>query len=74
MIDEACMAHLAECWQATRTEVVPQFRDGYTDIRRRWDAAVCTALGWDLDEITHLGELLHQEPRVRGVAHGHWKE
>ena len=31
------------------------------------------ALGWDIDEITELGELLALEPRVRGVAHGQWK-
>ncbi|WP_419919433.1 hypothetical protein [Candidatus Poriferisocius sp.] len=65
---------LADCWQATRQEIVPQFRDGYTEVRRRWDAAVCTALGWSMDEITELGELLAREPRVRGVAYGQWKE
>jgi len=64
---------LATCWEATRGEVVPQFRDGYTEVRRRWDAAVCDALGWNLDEIAALGELLAREPRVRGVAHGQWK-
>ncbi|MXZ97774.1 MAG: hypothetical protein F4Z23_01895, partial [Acidimicrobiaceae bacterium] len=31
---------LAACWEATRYEFVPQFRDGYTEIRRRWDEAV----------------------------------
>ena len=71
--DEACSGHLAECWEMTRDEIVPQFRDGYTDVRRRWDAAVCTALGWDMDEISALGELLAREPRVRGVAYGQWK-
>ncbi|MXW94140.1 MAG: hypothetical protein F4110_01870 [Acidimicrobiaceae bacterium] len=64
---------LAACWEATRREVVPQFRDGYTDVRRRWDAAVCEALGWNIDEIAELGELLAREPRVRGVAYGQWK-
>ncbi len=72
--DDACLEHLAECWQATRGEVIPQFRDGYTQVRRRWDATVCTALGWDIDEITELGEMLAREPRVRGVAYGQWKE
>lgn len=64
---------LAACWEATRHETVPQFRDGYTDIRRLWDTAVCEALGWDINEITELGELLAREPRVRGVAYGQWK-
>lgn len=64
---------LAGCWTATRDEVVPPYRDGYTDIRRRWDAAVCTALGWDIDKIAELGEVLAREPRVRGVAYGQWK-
>ena len=71
--DSRIVEPLAACWQATRDEVVPQFRDGYTEVRRRWDAAVCTALGWDIDEITELGEMLAREPRVRGVAHGQWK-
>ncbi len=65
---------LAACWEETRHEVVPQFRDGYTPIRRRWDEAVCDALGWDLNEIAELGELLAREPRVSGVAYGQWKE
>ena len=64
---------LADCWTTTRNEVVPQFRDGYTDVRRRWDATVSAALGWDINEITELGEMLAREPRVRGVAHGQWK-
>lgn len=63
---------LAACWQETRGVVVPKFREGYTDIRRRWDEAVCDALGWDIDQITHMGQMLAREPRVRGVAHGQW--
>lgn len=42
---------LTACWEATRSEVVPPFRDGYTDVRRCWDAAVSDALGWDMGEI-----------------------
>lgn len=64
---------LAACWESTRSETVPQFRDGYADVRRRWDTAVCAALGWDLNRIAELGELLAREPRVRGVARGQWK-
>lgn len=73
LADSRSQATLTACWEATRGEVVPQFRDGYTDIRRRWDTAVCKALGWDIDEIAELGELLAREPRVRGVAYGQWK-
>ena len=65
---------LAACWEETRHETIPQFRDGYTPVRRRWDEAVCSALGWDIDEIAELGELLAREPRVSGVAYGQWKE
>ena len=71
--DSRIVEPLAACWEATRHEIVPQFRDGYTDVRRRWDAAVCEALGWDVGEIAELGELLAREPRVRGVAYGQWK-
>ena len=71
--DSHIVKPLAACWEATRDEEVPSFRDGYTDIRRRWDEAVCAALGWDIEEITELGELLAREPRVRGVAYGQWK-
>ena len=71
--DQHICSVLAGCWEATRCEVVPQFRDGYTPIRRRWDDAVCAALGWDIDEMTELGELLAREPRVRAVAYGQWK-
>ena len=72
--DDHIVSTLAACWEDTRTEVVPQFRDGYTVIRRRWDIAVCDAMGWDIEEVAHLGELLAREPRVRGVAYGQWKE
>jgi len=64
---------LLNCWEDTRHEVVPQFRDGYTSVRRFWDEAVCSALGWNIDEIAELGELLAREPRVSGVAYGQWK-
>lgn len=64
---------LAACWEATRREIVPQFRDGYTEVRRHWDTAVCSALGWDIGEITELGEMLAHEPRTRGIARAQWK-
>ncbi len=71
--DPRIVSTLAECWEATRHMVVPQFRDGYTEVRRRWDAAVCDALEWDINEVTELGLLLAREPHVRGVAYGQWK-
>ena len=71
--DSRIVKPLVACWEATCEEIVPQFRDGYTDIRRCWDEAVCASLGWNLDEIAELGELLAREPRVRGVAYGQWK-
>ena len=64
---------LAACWEETRNVIVPQFRDGYTEVRQRWDAAVCDALGWDINEISELGKLLAEEPRVRGQGLGQWK-
>jgi len=33
--DEAVLAPLAECWQATRGETVGPNRDGYSAVRRR---------------------------------------
>ena len=71
--DSYIRSTLADCWEATRHEMVPMYREGYSNVRRRWDAAVCDALGWDIDEIAELGELLAREPRVRGVAYGQWK-
>lgn len=70
--DDRVTAPLTACWEATHPEIVPQFRDGYTSIRRRWDEAVCDALGWDIDEVTELGKILASEPHVRGVPHGQW--
>ncbi len=71
--DQRICSVLADSWEATRLEVVPQFHDGYTGIRRRWDDAVCAALGWDVVKIAELGRLLAHEPAVRGVAYGEWK-
>ena len=73
LADPGAIAPLVDCWDQTRREIVPPFRDGYTDVRRRWDEAVCDALDWDIDEVTELGEILAREPRVRGVAYGQWK-
>jgi len=71
--DARIVETLAACWESTRTEIVPQFRDGYTSVRRIWDEAVCDALGWDINEIVELGELLAAEPYVKGTANSQWK-
>ncbi len=71
--DQKIVSTLISGWQATHGETIPQLRDGYTEVRQRWDAAVCEALGWDINEVSKLGELLANEPRIRGVAHGQWK-
>lgn len=65
---------LADCWAATRRMPVPQFRDGECEVRELWDAAVCTALGWDEAEVAGLRKLLHAEPHVRGLAYGQYAD
>ena len=65
---------LAACWEATRYIEVPQFRDGYCDVRRQWDEAVAAALGWDASQLADLGKLLAQEPYVRGLAYGQYAD
>lgn len=65
-------ATLADCWEATRDMVVPQYRDGECEVRQLWDAAVCDALGWEEAEIAALRKLLHQEPHVRGLGYGQY--
>lgn len=59
---------LAECWDQTCDMVVPQFRDGECEVRRLWDEAVATAMCWDLDWLSELRHLLHDEPHVRGLG------
>ena len=70
--DQHILDTLADCWEATRDMVVPQYRDGECEVRRLWDAAVCEALGWDEAEITALRKLLHAEPHVRGLGYGQY--
>ena len=65
---------LTECWGATRQMLVPQFRDGECEVRELWDAAVCSALGWDEARIAGLRKLLHAEPHVRGLAYGQFTD
>ena len=63
---------LAECWEQTRNQQVPQFREGDCEVRQRWDAAVAAALGYDETHLTHLRHLLHREPHVRGLGYGQY--
>ncbi|WP_419917836.1 hypothetical protein [Candidatus Poriferisocius sp.] len=65
---------LADCWELTRDEIVPQFRDGECEVRELWDAAVCTALGWDEGEIAVLRKLLHEEPHVSGLGYSQYHD
>ena len=63
---------LADCWEATKDKLVPQFRDGECEVRRLWDEAVAAAMNWDPEELTRLRLLLHQEPHVRGLGYGQY--
>ena len=72
--DDYICETLAACWEATRYVEVPQFRDGYCDVRRQWDEAVAAALGWDAEHLAELGNLLAQEPYVRGLAYGQYAD
>ena len=60
---------LAACWESTRGELVPQFRDGECPVRRRWDEAVAAVTGWPASELSRLRHLLHREPHVRGLGY-----
>ncbi|MCY4133853.1 MAG: DEAD/DEAH box helicase family protein [bacterium] len=70
--DERIRETLAACWESTRHVEVPQFREGYCDVRRQWDEAVADALGWDAAHLAELGGLIAQEPPVRGLAYGQY--
>ncbi len=67
--DDRVRRLLADCWELTKDEVVPQFRDGECEVRQLWDDAVAEAMGWDPDELTHLRHFLHREPHVRGLGY-----
>ena len=57
---------LRECYRETRDIEVGPYRDGYSDVRRRWDAAVAEATGTDAARLRECGEKLAQEPTIRG--------
>ncbi|MDE0022166.1 MAG: DEAD/DEAH box helicase family protein [Candidatus Poribacteria bacterium] len=65
---------LADCWEATKEMLVPQFRDGECEVRVLWDEAVAEAMGWDRAELARLRRLLHQEPHVRGLGYNQYAD
>ena len=65
---------LADCWEQTKDIVVPQFRDGECEVRRRWDEAVAKAMRQDAKELTRLRLLLHKEPHVCGLGYNQYAD
>ncbi|MCY4230498.1 MAG: hypothetical protein OXF26_06360, partial [Alphaproteobacteria bacterium] len=63
-----------DCWLATASMDVPQYRDGECEVRRLWDEAVAEALGWDPDWLSGWRMLLHDEPHVRGLGREQYGE
>ena len=72
--DDRIRQTLADCWERTRDMEVPQYRDGECEVRRLWDEAVAGAMGWDLQELTRLRELLNDEPHVRGLGYNQYAD
>ena len=72
LTDQICVERLARCWTQTSQTEVLQFRDGEQEVRRLWDEAVASALGWDEDHLTTLRRLLHREPHVRGLGYNQY--
>ena len=66
------LAILADCWEQTKDMAVPQFRDGECEMRRIWDEAVAGVMKWDADYMTHIRQLLHKEPHVRGLGYNQY--
>ena len=65
---------LADCWEYTKDMIVPQFRDGECEVRCLWDEAVAVAMGWDVEELGRLRNLLHNEPHVRGLGYNQYAD
>ena len=72
--DERICNLLADCWERTKDEVVPQFRDGECEVRRRWDEAVAEAMGWDAEELKRLRLLLYQEPSICSLGYNQYPD
>ena len=68
LTDEQAISLLLDCWDQTCDMEVPQFREGECEVRKLWDEAVAAAMGWNLDWLTELRQLLHNEPHVRGLG------
>ena len=63
---------LLNCWEKTKAYLVPQFRDGESEVRQLWDEAVATALNMDSQELAELRAQLNDEPHVRGRGYNHF--
>lgn len=37
---------LVDCWERAKDLIVPQYRDGESEVRELWDQAVSDAMGW----------------------------
>ena len=70
--DHHIIGILADCWELTKDEIVPQYRDGECKVRRLWDEAVAKAMGWDADELHYLRNLLNKEPHVYGLGYNQY--
>ena len=55
---------LTACFDETCSEIVPQFKEGRTPIRERWDDAVSVALGIDRELIATIADKLTCDPFV----------
>ncbi len=64
---------LADCWERTKDMEVPQYRQGECEVRRLWDEAVAEAMGWNVDELSNLRNLLHKEPHVCGLGYNQYR-
>ena len=63
--DPRTIGRLARAWDDTRGMDVPQYRDGYTTVRRHWDEAVCNAIdGAGLERVREWAKKLNREPAV----------
>jgi len=71
--DKHIVELLADCWEQTKDIQAPQFRDGECEVRRLWDHAVATSLGWNEVKLSNLRKLLHKEPFVRGRGYNQYE-
>ncbi len=65
---------LKACFEETRAQKVPQYRSGECDIRRRWDENVAQVMNLEFEYLSHLRNLLHNEPHVRGIGYQQYKD